>query len=78
MRDVTLAWQIIRLFGASWSGKLPSLTTLIQQVRGEGSRPQSLANQRVMLQMLSAQYGIPLRKRMTDGTDRRGDRTRTQ
>lgn len=61
-RSVTLAWQIANLSNAR---KLPELKTLFAR-RGGGMKKQTVGQQKKVLQMLSAQYGLtmrPLKKR---------------
>jgi hypothetical protein len=54
-RDVTLAWRIAALDRYK---TLPKLETLLKR-----TGRQTAAEQRGMLTLLSAQYGIPLRQR---------------
>jgi hypothetical protein len=56
-RDISLAWHVAAL---ERQKKLPALKTLL--AKGGRERVQTVAEQRDMLHMLSAQYGIPLRK----------------
>lgn len=55
-RDASLAWLIEMLHRQK---KLPALKTLL--ARREAA-PQSTGQMRTMLHVLSAQYGLPLRK----------------
>lgn len=60
-RNVTLAWQIVRIYIKTKANKrLPSLQELLQQ----NARPvkQTPKQMEVMLSALSQKYGIPLRK----------------
>lgn len=56
-RDVAmaLAWHVAALSRAK---KLPELRTLLSKAR----RPQTVDEQKSMLNILSQQYGIPLRR----------------
>lgn len=55
-RDLALAWHIEALHRQK---QLPELSRLL---RRHQRRPQTIAEQRGVLEMLSAQMGIPLRK----------------
>jgi len=55
-RDMRLAWTIE---GLRRQKKLPALKSLLTKRR---ARTQTVHEQRAMLEILSAQYGIPLRK----------------
>jgi len=56
-RDITLAWHVEALHRQK---KLPSLKTLVRRV-GVSVR-QSAVQMRSALSVMSAQYGIPIRK----------------
>jgi hypothetical protein len=58
-RDVELAWMVARLTRAQ---TIPALHTLLVR---QPQRPQTVDEQRQVLRMLSAQYGIPLREART-------------
>jgi hypothetical protein len=55
-RDVALAWRTVWL---DRHERLPKLDTLLSKRGGK----QTVSEQRGMLHLLSAQYGIPLRQR---------------
>ena len=57
-RDLTLAWQIEALHRAK---RLPALKTLLDKT--EKPRPQTVSEQRTILEALSQTIGVPLRKR---------------
>lgn len=65
MRDLTLAWQVVRVYVRTQNKKaLPALTELIREIRGEGATKrvpeQSLAQQRIAVEALAAAYGLKL------------------
>lgn len=61
-RDITLAWNGVRIYVKTMNGKkLPTLKTFLVGERGR-SRPLTMAEQRANMEMLSAQMGIPLRR----------------
>lgn len=56
-RDVALAWHT-EMFARQKT--LPSLASLLRKT--QAPRPQTLKEQHTMLQILSTQYGLPLRQ----------------
>lgn len=66
MRDVTLAWNVERIKNQTRAQKkMPSLASLLRELdRSMGAEPhrQSVGQMKTMLHLLSAKYGIPLRK----------------
>ncbi len=62
-RDVILAWRITQIKVLTQNEKrLPALKGLLTR-RGPGPK-QTVAEQRLVLQALSARYGIPLQERV--------------
>lgn len=63
---MTLAWQVVRITNRARAQKrIPDLQTLLREVDGSMGiepRQQSVGQMKTMLHMLSAKYGIPLRK----------------
>lgn len=60
-RALSLAWHV-EAFARQKT--LPKLETVL---RRSSARPQTLTEQRTMLQILSEQYGIPLQRRASRG-----------
>lgn len=56
---VVLAWQTAAMVGLAWAGKLPKLEAILKKRWNE---PQQREEQVNVLHMLSARYGIPLRR----------------
>jgi hypothetical protein len=59
---MSIAWHVAAL---SRQKRLPSLRSLM--IRKAKEKPPTMAQQRAVLTILSAQMGIPLRKRVTHG-----------
>lgn len=60
-RDLVQAYLGVAFYTQAMAGKLPDLKTLLARNR-RGPHRQTPAEQRAVLQQLSAQYGIPLRE----------------
>jgi len=61
-RDITLAWTMVNLAAATWSkGRVPDLAGLL--TTSQAARPQSLAEQKAILQQLAQRLGRPLQIR---------------
>lgn len=78
-RDITLAWTMVNIAASTWSkGRVPELQALLMTTR-RPQRPQTVEEQRAMLQVLAARTGGVLRTttagRHTDG-DATGQRKR--
>ncbi len=63
MRDVTLAWHTVRIWAVTQAkGRLPSLVSQLPDASARSGR-QTAGQLSQTLQVLSGQYGVPLRKR---------------
>jgi hypothetical protein len=54
-----LAWHTAALCGAAWAGKLPKLESVL---RRPGSQQQTPSQQKTVIHMLSARYGLPIKR----------------
>jgi hypothetical protein len=63
-RDTVQAWRLVHIyFRTKKDRRMPPLKSLLSATRGAAARPKSIAEQRGVLEQLSAQYRIPLRRR---------------
>jgi len=73
-RDVRLAWHIVAIWAMTRSKKrLPPLASLLTRDDGGPSAKEKTNRMRAALEVLSQQYGIPLRP-MTSPRPREGSR----
>lgn len=70
-RDVVQAWRAVQIFVRTQNDRrMPSLKSLLTaHGRRPAARQQTLAQQRSVLHLLSAKYGIPLRQKVTHGRE---------
>jgi hypothetical protein len=62
-RDTIQAWQIVHIWARTKTkGRMPTLRSLLR--RPPATRPLAHRAQLAVLQLLSEQYGIPLRRRL--------------
>jgi succinylarginine dihydrolase len=62
-RDTVQAWRLVHIyFRTKKDRRMPPLKSLLSATRAV-ARPKSIAEQRGVLEQLSAQYRIPLRRR---------------
>jgi len=72
-RDVTLAWTIVNLAAATLSKRrVPELAPLLEAMRSR--RPQTVAEQRAVLELLAQRLG----RRLTTRHDRKGQDGRSR
>jgi hypothetical protein len=65
-RDVTLAWTIVNIAAATWSkGRIPDLQPLLSAA--QPGRPQTIEEQRAVLQQLAQRLGTPLQTKGSRG-----------
>ncbi len=61
-RGTVQAWRTVHIYAqAKAKGRMPKLSTMLQGAKRRPQQPPSIAVQRGVLEILSAQYGIPLR-----------------
>lgn len=69
-RDVTLAWMTVNLAASTWAkGRVPDLQGLL--TARQAARPQSVAEQKAVLELLAQRLGRPLQTKFTRGHGRR-------